>query len=225
MQLAEVVPWGRNAAEYRRMFDLTTDDLDGRILGCGDGPAGFNAEMTAAGHDVVSVDPLYAFQSEEIRARIDATYATVVDQVKANPGRYVWREFADPDALAAARMAAMARFLQDFPQGKRAGRYRAASLPDLPFSAGSFDLALVSHLLFLYTDQLDAAFHVAAVQELLRVAQEVRIFPLLSLAGRFSPHVTVVEDWCADNGVTAEIRTVPYEFQVGATEMLVIAHP
>ena len=46
-----------------------------------------------------------------------------------------------------------------------------------PLADDSFDLALCSHLLFLYTDHLDAAFHIAAVQELLRVAGEVRIFP------------------------------------------------
>lgn len=42
-----VIPWGRTLAEYRAMFDLSESDLCGRILGCGDGPASFNAEMTA----------------------------------------------------------------------------------------------------------------------------------------------------------------------------------
>jgi hypothetical protein len=97
MQLEEAVPWGRNASEYRRMFDLTPADLAGRILGCGDGPASFNAELTAAGHQVTSVDPIYAFPGESIRARVDATYHDIIDQVKARPERYVWREFANPD--------------------------------------------------------------------------------------------------------------------------------
>ncbi len=103
MQLAEVVPWGRNADEYRRMFDLSPADLTGSILGCGDGPASFNAEMSARGHTIVSVDPIYAFEPEEIRARVDATYPTIINQVKANPTPFVWREFADPDACWARR--------------------------------------------------------------------------------------------------------------------------
>lgn len=44
--LADVVPWGRTFEEYRAMFALTDADLDGRILGCGDGPAAFNAVAT-----------------------------------------------------------------------------------------------------------------------------------------------------------------------------------
>ncbi|HXF63206.1 MAG TPA: hypothetical protein VNK95_16385, partial [Caldilineaceae bacterium] len=214
MQLEQVVPWGRNAAEYLRMFDLTPADLTGRILGCGDGPASFNAEMTAAGHRVVSVDPLYAFPGEAIRARIVATYATLIDQVKARPDRYVWTEFRDPDELGQARLLAMGRFLADYDAGRAAGRYIEGSLPTLPFAAGDFDLALCSHLLFLYSEQLDLAFHLAAVQELLRVAREARIFPLLALDCTLSPHLDPVLAWAAERGIRAEVRPVPYEFQV-----------
>jgi hypothetical protein len=56
MKLNEVIPWGRSFDEYRRMFALSGDDLAGTILGCGDGPASFNAEATALGHRVVSCD-------------------------------------------------------------------------------------------------------------------------------------------------------------------------
>ena len=41
--LDRIVPWGRTFDEYRAMFALSTTDLEGRILGCGDGPASFNA--------------------------------------------------------------------------------------------------------------------------------------------------------------------------------------
>ena len=53
MKLSEVIPWGRSFDEYRRMFALSDDDLAGRILGCGDGPASFDAEATKKGHAVV----------------------------------------------------------------------------------------------------------------------------------------------------------------------------
>ena len=52
--LDKVVPWGRSFDEYRRMFALTDADLRGRILGCGDGPAAFNAEATRLGMRVTS---------------------------------------------------------------------------------------------------------------------------------------------------------------------------
>lgn len=220
MQLEQVVPWGRSASEYQRMFDLSPSDLAGRILGCGDGPASFNAELTAAGHQVISTDPIYAFTGDAIRTRVDATYATVIDQVKARPDRYRWHEFADPDALGAARLQAMESFLADYDAGKAAGRYVEGSLPQLPFADNDFDLALCSHLLFLYTEQLDQAFHLAALQELLRVASEVRIFPLTALNGELSPHLPAVLAWATEAGHRADLRRVPYEFQVGGDTML-----
>ena len=85
------------------------------------------------------------------------------------------------------------------------GRYVTASLPGLPFKDGQFDLALVSHLLFLYSEQLDFDFHLAAIKELLRVANEVRIFPLLTLEGKLSPHVEPICTHVAGRGWKAEI--------------------
>lgn len=43
--LDKVVPWGRSYDEYVSMFDLSGADLGVRILGCGDGPAEFNAAL------------------------------------------------------------------------------------------------------------------------------------------------------------------------------------
>ena len=65
--LDQVVPWGRSFDEYKRMFALGASDLNGRILGCGDGPASFNAEATRFGHRVISCDPIYRFGTEEIQ--------------------------------------------------------------------------------------------------------------------------------------------------------------
>ena len=51
--LEQVVPWGRSFDEYRAMFALSDADLDGRLLGCGDGPASFNAVATRRGAKVI----------------------------------------------------------------------------------------------------------------------------------------------------------------------------
>ena len=66
MKLTEVIPWGRSFDEYRLMFGLSEPELAGRLLGCGDGPASFNAEATVRGHSVISCDPIYAIPAEEI---------------------------------------------------------------------------------------------------------------------------------------------------------------
>jgi hypothetical protein len=76
-----------------------------------------------------------------------------------------------------------------------------------------FRLALVSHLLFLYSQQLDVATHIASVLELLRVAEEVRLFPLVTLGRRWSPHVEPVRLAVEAAGHVVEIVEVPYEFR------------
>src|SRR5262249_49933927 len=136
---------------------------------------------------------------------------------------FIWDYFRDPDHLGDCRLAAMRSFLADFEAGKAQGRYITAALPDLPFPDGAFDLALISHLLFLYSEQLDLEAHRAAVLELLRVAGEVRIFPLLNLARQVSPHVESMRAHLDALGFKSEIRRVPYEFQRGGDKMLRIS--
>ena len=218
--LDEIVPWGRSYDEYVRMFALTEADLGERILGCGDGPASFNAEATRRSGRVVSCDPLYRFDGAAISGRIEATSRHVLEQTRANADAFVWTAIRSVEELGAIRMTAMTQFLDDYARGRADGRYVPAALPQLPFEDRSFELALCSHLLFLYSEQLDAAFHVAAAAELCRVAGEVRIFPLLSLDGRRSPWVERVRQQLTPAGLVVSLETVPYEFQRGGNQMM-----
>ena len=220
MTLDQIVPWGRSLSEYQRMFAMTDADLAGTILGCGDGPASFNAELTAQGGNVISIDPIYAFSAAAIRQRVQETHRTIVDKVKLTPDDYLWTEFRNPDALGAHRLATMERFLADYEDGKAADRYQTQAVPTLTFPDGHFTLALSSHFLLLYTEQLSFAFHCAAVRELCRVAQEVRIFPLLDLACQRSAHIEPLQTYLANLGYMARIEQVPYEFQRGGNQML-----
>ncbi|MGE9290946.1 MAG: SAM-dependent methyltransferase [Puniceicoccales bacterium] len=222
-RLESVVPWGRSLAEYRSMFALTDADLGRSILGCGDGPASFNAELTARGGSVVSVDPVYQFSREEIAARVEAVRPVVMENVRANRQTFVWKEIADPESLERIRMTAMNRFLEDFEEGREAGRYRVGGLPDLPCRVGEFDLALVSHFLFLYSDHLDEAFHREGILSLLQVAREVRVFPVVELSGQRSRHLDSVRSRLRDEGVVDQLLPVRYEFQKGAAQMLVLS--
>ncbi|MEQ1910722.1 MAG: SAM-dependent methyltransferase [Vicinamibacterales bacterium] len=218
--LEQVVPWGRSFAEYRSMFALTDADISTRILGCGDGPASFNAEATARGATVTSADPIYQWDAEQILARITATYDDVLEQTRRNQDEFVWDSIGSVDELGRVRMQAMRNFLSDYEHGKADGRYVFAQLPSLPFDALSFDLALCSHFLFLYSTQLGEAFHVAALEELCRVAHEVRVFPLLALGGQPSPFVTGCAERLRASGFDVSIERVPYEFQRGGNEMM-----
>lgn len=204
------------------MFDLSEGDLRLRLIGCGDGPAGFNARLTEQGGHVVSVDPIYEFGTAQIRKRISETYETVMDQMRKNQTDYVWKAIPSIEDLGHVRMSAMNSFLSDFETGKREERYVAGELPSLPFNDGEFEIALSSHFLFLYSAHLSAEFHLRAIQEMLRVAREVRIFPLLTLDGKPSPHHDFVARRLADHGFNIVTKHVAYEFQRGGNEMLLI---
>ncbi len=222
MKLEEVVLWGRTLEEYKLMFNLSAADLSSKILGCGDGPASFNVEMTELGHSVVSIDPVYQFSAQQIEQRVRATYEPVISQVKQNSHRYVWKNFQTADELGAVRLKAMERFLLDYQPGKVAGRYLDQSLPSLEFSDNQFELCVCSHLLFLYSEQLSLDFHIASIRELLRVATEVRIFPLLKLDCEPSPYLEIVMADLSNQGWSVQVQSVDYEFQKGGNQMLKI---
>ncbi|PQO27854.1 SAM-dependent methyltransferase [Blastopirellula marina] len=220
--LDNVVPWGRSLDEYVRMFDLEKLPWNYRLLGCADGPAAFNAGWTRCGRQMVSCDPLYYFTPAEIQGRIDACFEMVLQQTRENSAGFVWNKtIPDVKTLGQVRSQAMQTFLRDYPHGLKEGRYVAAELPDLPFPDNAFDVALCSHFLFLY-GALGAEFHRRSIASLLRVASEVRIFPLLQLDRQPSPFVQDVIRQVKSEGHTAEIVRVPYEFQKGADQMLVL---
>ena len=223
MKLEEIIPWGRTLEEYKLMFALSEADLNLKILGCGDGPASFNTQMTDLGYSVVSIDPIYQFSAEEIDRRVRATYETVISQVKQNQDRYIWQNFRDADELGNARLNAMEKFLLDYESGKVTGRYLDRSLPSLDFLDRQFELCVCSHLLFLYSEQLSLDFHLTSILELLRVALDVRIFPLINLDCKPSAYLDPIVRELANAGYRSQVISVDYEFQKGGNQMLRIS--
>ena len=160
------------------MFALSERDLGLRILGCVDGPASFNAVLTRRGGSVVSVDPIYQFHKNSFAPgstrrttgcspRCGRTKANLCGHT-SNPWRR-WGGRAWPPWKPSSKTTK---------PGLREGRYVVGALPELPFPEDAFDLALCSHFLFLYSEQFSSEFHLRSIQELCRVAKEVRIFPL-----------------------------------------------
>lgn len=220
IQYKEVVPWGRNFNEYRKMFCLSKRDLSLKILGCGDGPSSFNGECTQKGGSVISIDPVYAFTREELQRRIEETRGEVLRQTEKNKDKFLWTKIKSVENLSRIRMKAMTLFLKDYEKGKTEKRYLTASLPELPFQENEFDLALSSHFLFLYSANLSCTFHIRALKEMLRVAKEVRIFPLVDVNSDKSPYLPqVFEEFRSSH---PRIQKVDYEFQTGGNEMLVL---
>ena len=155
--LDHVVPWGRSFDEYRRMFSLTEPELRLRICGCGDGPASFNAEATRRGTGVVSFDPIYKWDASQLRERIAVTRDQILDETRRNARdssgtRFVrWRS---------SDRSAWPRWRIFWRTTAAAGRRASTLTPNTrPCADSSFDLALCSHFLFLYSTQLGETFH------------------------------------------------------------------
>ncbi|HEY9618796.1 MAG TPA: SAM-dependent methyltransferase [Crinalium sp.] len=220
MQLENVVPFGRSLDEYIQMFDLTAADLQKSILGVGDGPASFNAEGTRLGYQIKSVDPLYNFTADQIQSRFDAVVDHIIEQVRNSPGDWIWTYHASPDDLRKNRERAMHLFYEDYAHGRMEGRYELGELPKLNYPDQSYELGLCSHFLFLYSDHFDELFHFNSICEMLRVCREVRIFPLLTLMLKRSPHLDSVLEKLEQKGYQCTIQTVSYQLQRGGNEML-----
>lgn len=225
MELDSVVPWGRSYEEYSKMFSLSKEDTHKSILGCGDGPSSFNSSLTKLGRNVISFDPIYQFTKEQIKHRIDQTYGIVISQMRSNKDGYLWNTIKSVEELGLVRMESMNIFLEDYDRGKVEGRYLNLELPNqLPFKDKQFELALASHFLLLYSDHLSYDFHIMSINEIMRVTEELRIFPVLKLDGVRSPYLVDLVNYYKAEGLSVKIEKVDYEFQIGGNEMLVIKH-
>ncbi|MDO7907252.1 SAM-dependent methyltransferase [Paenibacillus sp. JX-17] len=220
LELARVIFIGRTFEEYMRMFDLSTEELEGKsVLDCPAGACSFTAKGSAKGLDITACDIAYDHDIDtlEDKGRLDVEHATTnMADASAN---FRWEYFRSIPDLQAARLQALEDCVQDM--ASRPERYIPAALPVLPFKDRQFDLVLSAHFLFMYADRLDKIFHKAAVDELLRVArEELRIFPLVNLAGeRYAGLDPLIAD-LKSRGYEVLEQTVSYEFQYQANSML-----
>lgn len=216
--------YGRTMAEYEQYFAFKADHYrNQRILDCGAGCASFSAEVTECGVDAIAVDPLYSRNvvSLEKVARMDIDH--VVEEASKAPEFFVFRHIRSFEEMRQRRMRAMERFIADYPTGLAVGRYVCAALPRLPFDDNHFDMSLCGHLLFLHSNRLDYALHLAACKELCRVTcGEVRIYPILGLDAQRYEHLDRLLEDLEDCRIAHEIRRVDYEFMRGANQILIL---
>jgi hypothetical protein len=204
--LPSVAFFGRTLAEYLQCFCLDVQSLRGlRVLDCPGGPGSFAAETARLGCDVIAVDPAYAASADELEQRAHADIDACIEQMRSKP----WAApVGDLETYAAAKRDALGRFIADFRANPQ--RYRAASLPTLPFADRQFDLVLSGHLLFSYSPlaedgaleghRFDLAWHHEAIGELVRVcANEMRLYPTLALNSAPRRH-------CYASPVTADLE-------------------
>jgi SAM-dependent methyltransferase len=208
--------------EYVAFFDLQPDALTGkRVLDCSAGASSFVSRLCRQGIHAVAADPAYDMPRDRLADTAAAGLRDGNAIAAQFPDRFTWRWYGSIEARQKMRSRALAEFLLDL--GERPERYVPASLPTLPFEDRVFDLGVCSHLLFTWADQLGYDWHLASLRELMRVADEVRVFPtVLQGAGDPVPFWDELMAQLRDEGATVEVRRVDYEFQVGARELLVL---
>jgi len=205
------------------MFALDDSDMSGTVLDCSAGAASFVTVARTNGTRAYAVDPAYAMSREDLAnaVREDLQRGTTIAEQHSD--RFDWTWYGSRENRDRMRRVAGARFLADL--ATRPGWLLAAELPRLPFRDRSFDLVLCSHLVFTWAEVLGLAWHRAALLELIRVSgREARVFPtVMQGRGDVVPFWTELMTDLEAHGITAEVRPVPYRFQVTGDRMLVLS--
>lgn len=214
------VLWGQHYNEYCDMFGLDQDADSQSILEFGCGPSAVNAERTFAGQHIVSCDPLFAMSFSQLENEVISQFKQRAAGIIAHADGFNYTPYGGMEATIARRLEGIHSFLADFPEGVKSGRYMALEGLTLPFADFSFDLALCSHFLFAGIEEQDLAYHLQVIQELARVAKEIRIFPLIDQDSLPSPLLGPVLLGLQTANFAVEVKDVPYHVQPKGNAML-----
>ena len=215
LNLENIAITGRTFEEYSSFFDLKIKDLkDKKVLDCPSGASSFVSTLKQNDIDVIGVDLLYEFDIESIETQGYKTIEKIYQDTS-------WMDVYKMDFYKSKenhrnhRENALKAFVNDFNKKD----YIFTKLPNLPFENKEFDLALSSHLLFVYDNMLDYEFHKNSILEMLRVSKEVRIFPLVDFKNskfgeekNFSPFLYQILDELSKD-FKCEIIKTDFEFQ------------
>lgn len=211
--------WVYNLNDYRQMFDLTEGDLSQSILDYPAGISSFNAEMKAMGHAVVSGDQSYGLPPDEMRELADSIYHEDEVELRAHLDRLVDQSEAGVKTMLTNWQSRKEQFLLDYAKGQSENRYQNMTMPTLSSKDHEFELALCSDLLF-QSQAREGYTPMTLLQELCRVAKEVRVFPLMDESGDVAKVLGPVMLELQSNNFGVEVRAVPYEEQKGSNAML-----
>jgi hypothetical protein len=223
LELDNILITGRTFEEYTAFFDLDTPSLKAKkVLDCPSGASSFIAQAKEHGIEAQGSDILYRLPIDAIKKQGLKSIEKIYEDT-AWMNDFNFEFYGSIEQHRGYREEALAKFCQDY----NPNEYSYNELPHLNFEDNAFDLLLSSHLLFVYDDRFDYDFHKRSILEMLRVAKEVRIFPLVNFKNsrveeeqNFSPLVyQIIEELQA---YQCEIINVDFEFQPRANYMLKI---
>lgn len=222
--MRKLVLWGHNVTEYKAMFDLTDDDVHSRILEYGCGTSAVNALLHKKASLMISCDPLFELSKSQLMSDVSSMFAHRAEQILADQPQLDVTTSGGIDAFIEARRAGCHTFFADYEQGLLEKRYIVERNHSLPFEDFTFDFALSSHYLFTDIDSQRHMEHVEQhmyiIRELARVANEVRIFPVIDKRGQASPLLGPVLLGLQQANYGVEVREVPYSLYPKGNVML-----
>lgn len=205
--------WSHNLKDYEVLFALTEVDKKSKILDCAAGAGCFTAQLREQGGQVIACDPLYREPLGVIEKRVEAMRRGLLERI----GLQMEKEPVDPSfllwELEKEQKKNAAIFLKDYEHGIQREYYQPYGLLDLPFKYHEFDLALCANFLFDGGCLTSSMAHLEAVKALLRVAKEVRIFPLVDEKGEFSKDLGEVMSVLQKENCGMEICETHYTVQ------------
>lgn len=207
--------------EVMDMFALTQDELKMRILHYNAGISSFAATMHFRDALVVAADVIYSASGKTLENQILQGQQALKKEIETHPERFALKQSVE--TWLTAHEGRNVLFLEDFEAGKAEKRYIAASLPNLPFEDETFDLVLVAHHFFMKAQALEAML--ADLVELTRVANEVRIFPLLTDAASLPNSVGELAAHLQHQGLGVEIKSSHFELQKHGNALMRIFNP
>ena len=211
--------WVYALRDYYQMFDLSDHDLARTILDCPGSISSFNAELAQQGIHVVSGDSLYGRSLEELTEEAELLFNANCQMLKEHQERVSGHDDSVIETIFNDWLLSKQLFLDDYTRGCEEGRYQSMALPRLPFDNDQFELALCTDFLALSP----TAGHGSAesfVAELCRVAEEVRVYPLMTSQGVMHDALGPVMLSLQQQNFGVEVREVAYDQQVGGNAML-----
>lgn len=216
--------WGYHFDEYLGMFDLSLSDLTQkklRILEYHCGPSAVNKELNEKKLPIVSCDPLYNLNEENLQNKLTHFFPERALELRQEKNKLDLSLYeGDVEKLIQKRKEGLDLFFADYEKGKAEGRYLGCNEKELPFEHFSFDIAISTYYLFSDLDIENAEFHLKIIKELARVAKEVRIFPLLDSNNKPSSFLGPVLLGLQQENYGAEVKEVPYHLQPSGNAML-----
>ncbi|HIW32242.1 MAG TPA: class I SAM-dependent methyltransferase [Candidatus Paenibacillus intestinavium] len=216
----------RSFEEYESMFMLDETMLTtGKILDIAAGASSFTAECISRGYDATACDPLYKLSDDQIYEFGKQQLSIASEKLNSKKDAFNWNYYKDIETHDDIREHSLEKFIDSYRSDFDKEAYMNAMLPNLPFEDDTFSSIVCNHFLFLYQEQFDYSFHLAAIKEMIRITKKdgiILLYPLVGFKDELYPQLDVLQEELAELGVDVSIRSTEFRFLPSADSMLAI---